>query len=54
MARRPPASFNGFLTFAGIATFAGGALFLVLGRQSTVAETEDVVDAEVPDSLASG
>jgi MFS family permease len=40
-------SFNGFLVFAGAAAFVGGALFLLLGRQSAVAATSDRV-AESP------
>ncbi|MDZ7884186.1 MAG: hypothetical protein U5N53_15390 [Mycobacterium sp.] len=32
-------SFNGFLVFTGIAAFFGGALFLLLGSRSAVAET---------------
>lgn len=36
-------SFNGFLVFTGAAAFLGGALFLLLGRQSAVAQTADPV-----------
>lgn len=39
-------SFNGFLTFAGTAAFVGGALFLLLGRQSMPAPTEPAVPAD--------
>lgn len=35
-------SFNGFLTFAGIAAFIGGALFLFLGRQPVVAPEDEL------------
>ncbi|CAN5557307.1 MFS transporter [soil metagenome] len=34
-------SFNGFLTFAGVAAFAGGALFLLLGRYPIVVPTDE-------------
>ncbi|MGW0158955.1 MFS transporter [Mycobacterium sp. NPDC003323] len=34
-------SFDGFLVFSGAAAFVGGALFLLLGRRSAVAQTRD-------------
>lgn len=43
-------SFNGFLVFAGIAAFIGGALFVLLGRQSIVARTADIV-ADSPEPV---
>ena len=39
-------SFNGFLVFTGVAAFAGGALFLLLGSQSAVAETAQTAEAD--------
>ncbi|BBX16640.1 MFS transporter [Mycolicibacterium duvalii] len=39
-------SFNGFLTFAGVAAFLGGALFLLLGRQPMPEQTETSMPAE--------
>lgn len=38
-------SFNGFLVFTGAAAFVGGALFLLLGRQSAAQKTVEVPDA---------
>lgn len=39
-------SFNGFLTFAGIAAFIGGALFLLLARRPSPDLTEHAVQAD--------
>ena len=39
-------SFNGFLVFTGVAAFAGGALFLLLGSQSAVAETAQTAEVD--------
>ncbi|MET0704338.1 MAG: MFS transporter [Mycobacterium sp.] len=45
-------SFNGFLSFAGVAAFVGGILFLLLGRHPAVGSpVEDTIDGAVPGAL---